>query len=267
MIDEKMKAVVFDNSGTLIKRYRAIKDIKKGIISDDLNSIDIVDNDKNRALVVLQTDPSNCINKARPNQTIVHFLKKNDIEFDISYSEFDIDKNEILNAIKNDKSCMSDVQDTYNSVVGKHYNVHICSGSGFIVNMKTGKIEFTITAGGKIFDEVPCVVNELQNRGVDIFIASGDRKTSLVQLADFINIPKENVFDTANSRRKKEIVKDLKKKYKVMMVGNSSNDVLAIEEADVGVLTLQQGEIPPVKVNGTADYVVKNIKDILKIDF
>lgn len=60
---------------------------------------------------------------------------------------------------------------------------------------------------------------------------------------------------------------DLKKKYKVMMVGNSSNDVLAIEEADIGVLTLQQGEIPPDKVNGVADYVIKNIKDVLKIDF
>jgi Cu+-exporting ATPase len=262
-----MKAIVFDNSGTLIKRYRAIKDIKNGVISDDLNSIDVVDNDKNRALVVLQTDPSNCINKARPNQTITHFLKKNDIQFDISYSDVDIEKKELLDAIENDKSRMGDVQDTYNTVVGKHYNVHICSGSGFIVNMKTGQIEFTITAGGKIFDEVPYVVNELQNRGIELFIASGDRKTSLVQLAKFINIPKENVFDTASSRRKKEIVVELKKKYKVMMVGNSSNDVLAIEEADVGVLTLQQGEIPPDKVNGTADYVINNIKDVLKIDF
>jgi Cu+-exporting ATPase len=262
-----MKAVVFDNSGTLIKRYRAIKDIKNGVICDDVNSIDIVDNDKNRALVVLQTDPSNCINKARPDQTITHFLEKNDIEFDISYSDEDIEKKELLNAIKNDKSHMSDVQDTYNTVVGKHYNVHICSGSGFIVNMETGQIEFTITAGGKIFDEVPCVVNELKNRGVEIFIASGDRKTSLVQLAEYINIPKENVFDTASSRRKKEIVANLKKKYKVMMVGNSSNDVLAIKEADVGVLTLQQGEIPPDKVQGTSDYVIKNIIDVLKIDF
>ncbi len=262
-----MKAVVFDNSGTLIKRYRAIKDIKNGIISDDVNSIDIVDNDKNRALVVLQTDPSNCIKKARPNQNIIHFLKKNEIDFDISYSDADIEKNELLEAINDDKSHMSDLQDTYNAVVKKHYNVHICSGSGFIVNMETGKIEFTITAGGKIFDEVPYVVNELKKRGIRIFIASGDRKTSLVQLAEFINIPKENVFDTASSRKKKDIVTDLKKKYKVMMVGNSSNDVLAIEEADVGVLTLQQGEVPPEKVNGKADYVIENIKDVLKIDF
>jgi soluble P-type ATPase len=266
-MSDKMKAIVFDNSGTLIKRYRAIKDLRNGIIYDNINSIDVVDQDKNRALVVLQTDPSKCISKAKPDQTIWHFLKKNDIKFDVSYSDVDIGKNELLNAIKEDKSYMKDVQDTYCSVVERKYNVHICSGSGFIVNMKSGKIEFTITAGGRIFKEVPNVINELKNRGIEIFVASGDRKTSLEQLAEFINIPKENIYDTANSRRKKEIIKDLKKKYKVMMVGNSSNDVLALKEADIGVLTLQQREEPPEKVQGTADYVIENIKEILKIDF
>jgi Cu+-exporting ATPase len=218
-------------------------------------------------LVVLQTDPSKCINKARPDQTIWNFLKKNDVKFDVSYSDVDIGNDELLKAIKDDKSYMKDVQDTYDSVLAKHYNVHICSGSGFIVNMESGNIEFTITAGGKIFKEVPNVIKKLQSRGIDIFVASGDRKISLVQLAEFINIPKENVYDTASSRRKEEIVKDLKKKYKVMMVGNSSNDILALKEADIGVLTLQQGEVPPEKVRGTADYVIHNIDEVLKIDF
>ncbi len=82
-----MKAIVFDNSGTLIKRYKAIKDLRTGVICDNVASIDVVDHDENRALVVLQTDPSKCINKAKPNQTIRHFLKKNDVDFDISYSK------------------------------------------------------------------------------------------------------------------------------------------------------------------------------------
>jgi soluble P-type ATPase len=262
-----MKAVVFDNSGTLIKRYRAIKDLRNGVICDNVNSIDIVDHNKNRALVVLQTDPSKCINKARPEQTIWYFLKKNNVKFDVSYSNEDIGDKELLEAIKDDKSYMRDVQETYCSVVEKKYNVHICSGSGFIVNMESGKIEFTITAGGRVFKEVVYVISQLKKRGIEIFIASGDRKISLEQLADYINIPKENVYDTANTRRKAEIVKELKKKYKVMMVGNSSNDVLALKEADIGVLTLQQGEIPPEKVHGSADYVIKNIKELLKIDF
>ena len=157
-----MKAVVFDNSGTLIKRYRAIKDLRNGVICDNVNSIDVVDHDNNRALVVLQTDPSKCIHKARPDQTIWHFLNKNNVKFDVSYSDIDIGNEELLEAIKNDKSYMRDVQDTYKSVVEKKYNVHICSGSGFIVNMASGHIEFTITAGGRIFKEVPYVINELK---------------------------------------------------------------------------------------------------------
>jgi Cu+-exporting ATPase len=135
------------------------------------------------------------------------------------------------------------------------------------MNLDIGKVEFTITAGGKIFKEVPTVINELKNRDIKIYVASGDRTRSLEELAKFIHIPKENVCGTADSRRKREIVSELKKNYKVMMVGNSSNDLLAIEEADVGVLTLQQKEDVPQKIYNAADFVVYNIKEILDIVF
>jgi Cu+-exporting ATPase len=262
-----MKSVVFDNSGTLIKRYRAIKNLKTGTICDDISSIDIVDYDINRALVVLQTDPSKCIINAKSDQTIHHFIKNNKVKFDVSYSAHGIDKADLLEIIKEDNAMVADIQDTIKAVIKKSYNVQICSGSGFIMNLDLGKIEFTITAGGKIFKEVPAVIKELKNRGIKIYVASGDRTRSLEELAKFINIPKENVFGTADSRRKREIVKELKKNFKVMMVGNSANDILAIEEADVGVLTLQQKEDVPQKVYDAADFVVKNIKEILDIIF
>jgi soluble P-type ATPase len=262
-----MKAVVFDNSGTLISRYRAIKDINSGLINDHTSSIDLVDQHPYRALVVLQTDPSTCIINARPNQTIHKFITRNNVPFDISYSSLDVDKNELLNLIKNEKAQVSDIQDTIRAVIDKEYNVQICSGSGFIVNLHSGQIEFTITAGGKIFPEVTDVVEELKRRDFHIYVASGDRTKSLEQLASFIHIPPENVFGTAHSKRKKEIVRELKNKYKVMMVGNSANDILALKEADVGVLTTQQDENPSAKVLNAADVVVDNIKDILNIDF
>ncbi|NYB52057.1 MAG: HAD family hydrolase [Methanobacteriaceae archaeon] len=262
-----MKAVVFDNSGTLISRYRAIKDIASGVILDETSSIDLVDQNPSRALVVLQTDPAKCIINARPHQTIHEFITRNNVPFDISYSSLDIDKNEFLDLIKNEKAQVSDIQDTIRAVIDKKYNVQICSGSGFIVNIETGEIEFTITAGGKIFPEVTEVVEELKKRGFHIYVASGDRTKSLVELSNFINIPSENVFGTANAKRKKEIVHELKNRFKVMMVGNSANDILALEEADLGVLTLQQDENPPQKVIDAADVVVKNIKEILEIDF
>lgn len=262
-----MKAIVFDNSGTLIERYRAMKNVQTGLIFDNVSSLDFIDHNAKRALVVIQTDPSKCIINAKPNQRICQFIKRNDISIDISYSTEEIKKEELVDAIKGDNSKISDIQDTIQAVMDKKYDVQICSGSGFIVDLNKGKIEYTITSGGRVFPEVRDVVGELQKRDIDIFIASGDRKGSLKELARYIGIPEENVFDTADSWKKMEIVKGLKRNYKVMMVGNSVNDVLALEEADIGVLTVQQKEENPQRVYDAADVVVENIKEILDIDF
>ncbi len=262
-----MKAVVFDNSGTLIKRYRALKNIKTGGICDYMNSMDIVDYTGNRALVVLQTDPAECLINARSDQTLYQFITQNNVKFDVSYSSEDISNEDVLNDLKQDTSTIKDIQDSILAVMEKKYNVQICSGSGFIMNLDTGKVEFTITAGGKVFPEVIKVVNELKKRNIQIFIASGDRKKSLEELAKFISIPHSNVFGTASTKRKKEIIKELKEDYKVMMVGNGANDILAFKEADIGVLTLQQDEKVPEKVSSAADIIIYNIKEVLDIDF
>ncbi|MDZ4172272.1 MAG: HAD family hydrolase [Methanobacteriaceae archaeon] len=262
-----MKAVVFDNSGTLIKRYRALKNIKTGGICDYMNSMDIVDYTGNRALVVLQTDPAECLINARSDQTLYQFITRNNVKFNVSYSSGDISNEDVLNDLKHDDSTIKDIQDSILAVMEKKYNVQICSGSGFIMNLDTGKVEFSITAGGKIFPEVIKVVEELKKRNIEIFIASGDRKKSLEELAKFISIPQSNVFGTASTKRKQEIIKELKENYKVMMVGNGANDILAFKEADIGVLTLQQDEEVPEKVSNAADLIVHNIEEILDIDF
>ena len=262
-----MKAIVFDNSGTLIERYRALKNIQTGLIFDNVSSLDIVDDSTARALVVIQTDPSKCIINANPDQRICQFIKRNDITIDISYSTKEIKKDELIAAVTGDESKVSDIQDTIRAVMEKQYDIQICSGSGFIVDLDKGKIEYTVTSGGRIFPEVRDVVKELQKRDINIYIASGDRKGSLEALARYIGIPEENVFDTADSWEKMEIVKGLKRNYKVMMVGNSVNDVLALKEADIGVLTVQQKEENPQMVYDAADVIVENIKEILDIDF
>ena len=48
------KAIVFDNSGTLVERYRVVKDILNNHISTNINSLDIIDAADSLALVVLQ---------------------------------------------------------------------------------------------------------------------------------------------------------------------------------------------------------------------
>ena len=262
-----MKAVVFDNSGTLIRRYRALKNLKTGKICDSMNSLDVVDYRDRRALVVLQTDPSTCIVNARPDQTIYEFIERNHIRFNISYANTAVDQGEILDVLRDDPATVRDIQDTIDAVAEKNYNIQICSGSGFIVNMDRRRVDFTITAGGKLFPEVPHVIRELMNRKIDIYIASGDRRGSLMELARILGLPTENVFDTADTERKAEIIRELRRRYsRVVMVGNGINDILALREADIGVLTLQQREPVPQRLIEAADYVIGNIEELLDIE-
>ena len=37
------KAIVFDNSGTLLERYRVIKDVSTGELFTDVNSLHLID--------------------------------------------------------------------------------------------------------------------------------------------------------------------------------------------------------------------------------
>ena len=48
------KAIVFDNSGTLLERFRVIKDVSTGEFITHVNSLDLIDTCLNAALVVLQ---------------------------------------------------------------------------------------------------------------------------------------------------------------------------------------------------------------------
>lgn len=265
-----MKSVVFDNSGTLLRRYRTLKNITKNEICDNMNSIDIVDAKSNRALIIFQVGHQ-YLSKVNPQESISNFIIKNNIKCNLSYTNDPQFKEEdIINTIKKDVSTtMKELQDSIIAINSKLENIHICSGSGFIMNTKTGKIEFTITAGGKLFPEVKNVMNELKKRDIDIYIASGDSNESLKKLAKMINIPQNHACGTANSERKRDIVKKLKNKYSsVMMVGNASNDILALKEADIGVLTLEQKEGNlSSELLDSADFIIKNIKEIINIDF
>lgn len=265
------KAVVFDNSGTLIKRYRVVKNIENNAFLTDKNSLELIDNLEKGILVVIQVNPDKCFMRLSPNMTMYDFIKKYNICFDISYksrnSNFKVSKNQVMNILKEEKTTLKELQETVKEVKKRCDNIELCSGSAIMVDLITGKVRYTITAAGKIFPEVRNVMKILQRKNIKIFIASGDRKGSLYNLAKLIDIPTQSIYDTASTIRKKEIVKELKKKYKVMMVGNAQNDVLAFKEADFSVVTLQQKEKVPEEVYKSADLRIDNIKEILNTDF
>ena len=92
------KAVVFDNSGTLIERYRVVKDVINNSIFTDVNSLDIIDSADSLALVVLQFNTNKLLN-LDSNTLISDVIKDFNIDFDISFSTNPVSKEDVKNIL------------------------------------------------------------------------------------------------------------------------------------------------------------------------
>jgi Cu+-exporting ATPase len=102
--------------------------------------------------------------------------------------------------------------------------------------------------------------------GVPTFIASGDRVTKLERMADHFGIPRDRVYGVATPTVKAQIVNDLRQEYdRVLMVGDGINDISAMRNADIAILTIQQPGDRPEELYKAADHVVKNVSDVVAI--
>ncbi|WP_455645401.1 HAD family hydrolase [Methanosphaera sp.] len=257
-----MKSLVFDNAGTILQRVTVLKDMSNNNFLFETNTIGITNEKAGRIIVVLQTPTKNLIKKSGK---IYDYLKKYPEYFEISYSREHITKEEVIQAISNDMSTFHDLRDSAKCLV-ETYDIEICSGSALIVNTIEHKIEYVFTAGGLFFKDTRNVIDFLKKEGINIYIASGDNKQSLKRIASILNIPFENIYDTMDSRGKEKVVKNLQDKgHFVYMVGNNTNDQLAIKQANIGVLTLEQKEVLPDYLLEIPDYKIRNIGEIIDI--
>ena len=138
--------------------------------------------------------------------------------------------------------------------------MELCNGSAVIIDIAEERIAYTITSAGQLFGGVKDTIAKLQDKDIDVFIASGDRSGAIKKLANITGIPEDHAFATASTHRKAEIVSKLQDEgYKVMMV---------FEQADSAVLTTEQkdGDFPD-KLKGYADFVIEDISEVLQIDF
>ena len=262
------KAVVFDNSGTLIERYRVIKDVMSGNIFTDINSLDLIDQNDSLALVVLQYNTNKLLD-LDPNTLISDVIKEYDIDFDVSFTSFETTKEEIKKILLNEKSAVvSDITDGFPILEKKVPHMELCNGSAVIIDMDIGIIAYTITSAGKLFEGVVDTIDNLKSKGYEIFLASGDRKGAINRLADMLDISKDNAHGSVSTRGKCKVVKSLQDDgYKVMMVGDGLNDVLAFKQADVSVLTVEQQEEVSPKLMDKTDYIIESIREVKDIDF
>ena len=262
------KAIIFDNSGTLIERYRVIKDVSNNYIFTDINSLDLIDAVDSLALVVLQFNTNRLLN-LNPDTLISDVIRQFDIDFDVSFSNRSVKRDEVSEILLNENmATVSDITDGFDILREKIPEMELCNGSALIVDMDLSQIAYTITSAGKLFGNVLKTMNILKSRDLDIYIASGDRKGAIKRLAQIIGINPDNAFGTVSTRGKCQLVRRLKNEgYKVMMVGDGINDVLAFKNADVSVLTIEQREEVSDRMLDKTDYVISDILEVTDIDF
>lgn len=258
-------AVVFDSAGTLLRMYRVAKNVNTGAILNEVVSTELVGKKPYCALLVMQID-SNKLMKCPPNMLISDFIGKYNIGIDVGCSRAQVDNNTALSVVKSDrKATMSDLQDVMAEVKQKCKNIFYM-GVGLIIDVETKSIPYVICTGGKIYSNSCSVIQTLTERGMSIYIASGDSMRNLQPLAKNVCVPLECVYEISTPKKKEAIVKRLKEEYdKVVMVGDGINDILAFRAADLSVLSIQQtGKCPPLLCE-EADIVIKDIKEIIGI--
>jgi len=258
-------AVVFDSAGTLLHMYRVAKDTLIGEYFDEITTTDLISKKQNCGLVIMHTDPDK-IMSSQSAKRIHDFLTDSRIRIDLSCSSSPITIDDALQCIKNDTlTSMQDIHDVVNVIRLKCPDVFYL-GIGFVVDIESQSIVYTISTGGRPFTNTQAVLNTLQSMEIDTYIASGDSMRNLENLARLVEIPIERVYDVATTQKKEWVIKSLKKQYdKVVMVGDGINDILALRASDMGVLSIQQTGMCPVKLRSEADIIITDIKQIVKI--
>lgn len=260
-------AVVFDSAGTLLNTYRVAKDIGNKKLLPGIETTTLTFSSPDRVLVVLPVHSKDII-KTQGDLLLSAYLVDHELGFGVSCTRKIVTAEEIGDILYTDKRVrVSDLQECIRNVwsVCKAESI-VTLNSGAIVNMADRGIEFAITAGGWPFDGAKEAINLLHRMGVPAFIASGDRVTKLEKMADHLGIPRDRVYGVATPTVKAQIVNDLKEEYdRVLMVGDGINDLCAMQNADISILTIQQAADRPEELYREADYVVKNVSEVVTI--
>ena len=258
-------AVVFDSAGTLLRMYRVAKNIRTGEYLNEVVTTEFVGRKPYCALLVMQVDSNKLVN-CPPEMPVSDFIRKYNIDIEVGCSRAHVDKDTAIAVVKNDTDAkMSDLQDVMASVKRRCKNIFYM-GVGLVIDTETKTIPYVICTGGKIYSNSCSVIQALTEKGIGVYIASGDSMRNLSPLAENVCVPQSCVFEISTPKKKEEIVKRLKQEYdKVVMVGDGINDILAMRAADLGVLSIQQTGKCPKLLCEEADVVIRDIKEIVGV--
>ncbi len=257
----KRIAVVFDSAGTLLRMYRVAKEASTGTLLENIESTAIVSKKNGCGLVALNTEKEVILRSGR-NMSLFEFISNYGVSIGISCSKGKFTPEVACEIIRGTSIQMGDVHDVLEAVTSRCPD-SIYLAAGLIIDSEAGKIPYVLSTGGQVFSKTLQTIQSLHAMEIDIYIASGDRMSALLKLAELVNIPRERVFAFADPFKKEKVVVELKNQYeKVVMVGDGINDILAFRAADVGIMTTQQGDKRPEELREAASVV---LDDIIKV--
>lgn len=242
--------------------YRVAKDIEKGAILMNVVTWELIMEKKGRVLVVPQMDPYFMLSR-RPDDTLGTLIDGREQLLEISCASSPISKSEAVRILGRSQAKVGDLVEVYQEVSTRCPGNYITAG--MIVDVDLQEVVYALSTGGSPFPGLKDVLACLKNQGADVFVASGDSMRSLAYLEE-LGIDLSRVYPVSSPMRKKEIIVDLKSQYRrVVMVGDGLNDLYALREADIGILTVQQDTRPTLKLLLAADKIMTNIKQLPKI--
>lgn len=260
-------AVVFDSAGTLLHTYRIAKDIINNKIVEGVETTTLTCSARGRALVLLYVHSQNIVN-APGEELLSSYLNDKDIKFGVACSCGVVTMSEVSDILYSDNEAkLNDLQTCIKSVWSCCKKLPVVAmNSGVIVNKNINRIEYAITSGGRPFSGAKRTIQTLQEMDIATYVASGDRTDKLMKMADYLGIPHGNVHGVATPSIKAQIVRDLKTQYdRVIMVGDGVNDISAMKEADIAILTEQQKSRKPAILIKAADYIIKDVSEVVEI--
>ncbi len=261
---EKGLAVVFDSAGTLMRMFRVAKEYSTGMIIQDVQTTLLVSQAPTRALVVIRSWLDH-IDNCAPDMLLHEFVEHYNIDIRISCASRPFELDDVHSIIQKSDIRIIDVLDVVSTVRGHCPGISFVA-AGIIVDSDGMHVPYVLSTGGKIYSNTPKTISSIMDMGADVYIASGDDYPSLELLASSLSIPMSNVFGIATTRDKERIINELKENHQsVVMVGDGVNDILALKAADVGIMTVQQGDESPPALRDAADMVVDNIFDVVGI--
>ncbi|MGN1399863.1 MAG: heavy metal translocating P-type ATPase [Erysipelotrichaceae bacterium] len=98
-----------------------------------------------------------------------------------------------------------------------------------------------IAVEDKIKEDSIKAINQLQDMGIKVVMITGDNENTAKAVCDKINI--KDFYASVLPQGKQQVVNQLKKQGKVMMVGDGINDALALSSADIGVAVSSGSDI------------------------